>query len=133
MRYIKILFIIGLLFICSCERNDNDFVLLEYAPLLVQFTGPTDGADRMPTSLWINIAFEQHLLLGQPVSDYFSIDPHTPGTVNIEGSSSDMIIFRPDSLLLQNTKYTVILKKEIKSELGKCLENDLIFSFTTGL
>lgn len=98
------------------------------SPLTVVSSTPADNTWGMPTSTGIQFCFSQVVSSIDPAQ--LEITPAVSGHFEYSGKTA---AFVPDTALASDTIYHVTLKKGVKSDAGKVLEEDYTFSFRTPL
>lgn len=93
---------------------------------------PTNNATNVALNKVISVSFSQAMNASTITTSTFIVkqgNNDITGTINYSGVTAT---FTPSILLTSNTIYTVTLKDEIKSTIGKKLVSTTSWSFTTG-
>lgn len=113
----------------GCEKDD--FVeTVGVCPVVVS-TDPINGAINIPLDQVITATFNENMNPATFTSASFTLQGSTlvAGTVTLSG---DTAIFTPTAPLTLNTTYTAIIKTTVKDMTGNALQEDYVWTFSTG-
>lgn len=116
----------------GCSNDDFEGVV-GVCPVVLS-TNPEDGAINVPLDQTITVLFNEDMDPSTFTRSSFFISGAgldlIPGDVSLSGATAS---FRPTTPLTTNTTYTAIVKTSVKDRKGNALQEDYIFTFSTGL
>ncbi|WP_372795381.1 Ig-like domain-containing protein [Lutibacter sp.] len=128
----KIFLPFAILFIAlfsSCANDD--FVQIDGVCPVVETTSPENGAINVPLDKTISVNFNEEMDAATFSQSSFTIQGTNliTGTVSINGT---IVSFMPTSPLMPNTTYTGIINTSVKDKKGNALQEDYVWTFSTG-
>lgn len=115
-------------FRCAIERSEC--AADDVAPRVTSLA-PKDGADEVPITTQIEIAFSEAVVLPAETNDVLVL---ASGKRRVEGTpraEASRLIFKPRKVLAPKTTYEVTLEGAVRDEAGNPLEKAVSWTFTT--
>ncbi|MES2575845.1 MAG: Ig-like domain-containing protein [Bacteroidota bacterium] len=132
MKAKQLLLTIAVLFIVlisGCAKDD--FVeTVGVCPVVIAST-PENGAINVPIDQIISVTFNEEMNSSTITQTSFTLQGVTPvsGTISYSGTTAT---FTPSALLAINTTYTARITTSVKDVNGNALQQDYIWTFSTG-
>ncbi|WP_264564294.1 Ig-like domain-containing protein [Flavobacterium sp. N3904] len=123
---IALAIVIGL---SGCSKDDVQEITGE-SPTVVS-ANPENATINVPLDKTISVVFNQDMKASTIDGTSFTVQGRTlvTGTVSFSGKTAT---FKPTTPLAANTTYTVTIKTTVKNLLGKSLDADYVWTFSTG-
>ncbi|WP_338644891.1 Ig-like domain-containing protein [Flavobacterium sp. KS-LB2] len=110
--------------------NDDFQETIGVCPV-VESTSPINGAINVPLDQTITVIFNEEMNVASFNQSSFTLQGTTAvaGTVTFSGKTAS---FDPTSPLAPNTTYTGVIKTSVKDIMGNALQEDYVWTFSTG-
>lgn len=128
-KLLSILAIAMVVLMLGCSKDDNDD--LNPSPT-VSSSDPENNATDVVLNKIVTVTFSEAMNPRTLTTETFTINQGTTpvaGTVSYSGTTAS---FTPSALLTSNTLYTGTITTDAKNASGMALENDYVWTFTTG-
>jgi hypothetical protein len=132
MKIKNLLSTIAILFIAlmtGCAKDD--FVETIGTCPIVTITSPENGSINVPLDKVISVTFNKEINAATITQSSFTLQGTTQvaGTISVSGSTAT---FSPSVALATNTTYTAKINTSVKDLSGNALQEDYIWTFSTG-
>ncbi|MDZ7797034.1 MAG: ice-binding family protein [Candidatus Marinimicrobia bacterium] len=126
-RFLFLIAILPVLGIIGCSTNGVD----TDAPTLVSTT-PVNAATDVAVNTNISATFSEAMDPATITETSFTLAQGSTAIAGSVGYSGNTAAFNPTTNLSYNTEYTATVTTSVTDEAGNALEEDKVFSFTTG-